>query len=239
MPTLFLKKLSKSEDKLKPIDTTMTDLIGNNQQARNILTTKLTVGSKILRRVRTAFFVVDADSHYNLLLGHDQIHANECVPSTLHEKLFQWVGDRVKEIMVEGRPQTVDINVEGAGHINQADTDPFICSSSGYRRSTTGAPKGSVGGYRRATRLVEMKRQKLGAEALDELWHNKPTEVGFSIELVKLANERSCIKILILEADLNKNDSARVEKTVTLPNDNSAKIHEGIKTMHGRIANQG
>ncbi|XP_020106673.1 uncharacterized protein LOC109722906 [Ananas comosus] len=98
MPTVFFKKLGKDEDELKPMDTIMTDFSGNGQQARGVLTTKITVGSKTLR---TAFFVVDADSQYNLLLGRDWIHANECVPSTLHEKLFQWVEDKVEEIRTE------------------------------------------------------------------------------------------------------------------------------------------
>ncbi|XP_020086726.1 uncharacterized protein LOC109709066 [Ananas comosus] len=121
MPTSFFKKLGKSQDELKPTDTIITDFTGSGQQARGVLTTEIMVGSKTLR---TTFFVVDADSHYNLLLGRDWIHANECVPSTLHGKLFQWVGDKVEEIRAKGRPQMVDINVERIGHINWADIDP-------------------------------------------------------------------------------------------------------------------
>nr|CAD1827515.1 unnamed protein product [Ananas comosus var. bracteatus] len=85
MPTLFLKKLGKSKDELKPTDTTITDFTENGQQARGLLTTELTVGSKTLR---ITFFVENASSHYNLLLRRDWIHANECVLSTLHGKLF-------------------------------------------------------------------------------------------------------------------------------------------------------
>lgn len=84
MPTSFFKKMGKSEDELKPTDTIMTDFTGSGQQAKGVLTTEITVGSKTLR---TTFFVVDADSHYNLL-GRDWIYANECVPLTLHRKLF-------------------------------------------------------------------------------------------------------------------------------------------------------
>nr|CAD1840643.1 unnamed protein product [Ananas comosus var. bracteatus] len=121
IPTSFFKKLGKSEDELKPTDTIMTDFTGSSKQAKGVLMTEITVGSKTLR---TTFFVVDADSHYNLLLGRDWIHANECVPSMLHGKLFQWIGDRVEEIRAKGWPQMVDVNSEGIGHINWADTDP-------------------------------------------------------------------------------------------------------------------
>ncbi len=86
MPTTFLKKIGKSEEELKPTDTTMTDFTRGGQAAREVLTTKITVDFKTLR---TTFFVVDAASHYNLLLGRDRIHANECIPSKLHEKLSQ------------------------------------------------------------------------------------------------------------------------------------------------------
>nr|CAD1838721.1 unnamed protein product [Ananas comosus var. bracteatus] len=122
---IIFKKLSKSEDELKPTNITIIDFTGNGPQARGIFTTELTVGSKIFRR---AFFVVDADSHYNLLLRRDWIHANECAPSTLQGKLFQWIGDRVEEIMAKGMQQTVDINVEGVSHISWADSDPYHIS---------------------------------------------------------------------------------------------------------------
>ncbi len=58
---------------------------------------------------------MDAASHYSLLLGHDWIHTNECVPSTLHEKLFQWVVDRVEEVVAKGRQQLADVSMESIG----------------------------------------------------------------------------------------------------------------------------
>ena len=41
------------------------------------------------------FFVIDIKGSYNLLLGHDWIHANCCVPSTMHQCLILWHGDDV------------------------------------------------------------------------------------------------------------------------------------------------
>ena len=54
---------------------------------------ELTIGSKTLL---TTFFVIDGKGSYSLLLGHDWIHANYCVPSTMHQCLIQWHGDDVE-----------------------------------------------------------------------------------------------------------------------------------------------
>jgi hypothetical protein len=48
--------------------------------------------------VPTAFFVVDVKERYNVLLGRDWIHANECVSSTLHQCVIQWIGDEVEVV---------------------------------------------------------------------------------------------------------------------------------------------
>ena len=49
----------------------------------------------------TTFFVVDVKGRYNILLGHGWIHANCCIPSTLHQCVIQWVGDDVEVIEVD------------------------------------------------------------------------------------------------------------------------------------------
>ena len=54
---------------------------------------ELTIGSKTLL---TTFFVIDGKGSYSLLLGHDCIHANYCVPSTMHQCLVQWHGGDVE-----------------------------------------------------------------------------------------------------------------------------------------------
>ena len=54
---------------------------------------ELTVGSKTLA---TAFFVFQVQGNFSLILGRDWIHANQCVPSTLHQFLIQWIGDEVE-----------------------------------------------------------------------------------------------------------------------------------------------
>jgi hypothetical protein len=68
---------------------------GEPSQAKGIVSVELTVGSKT---VPTAFFVVDVEGRYNVLLGRDWIHANCCIPSILHQCLIQWIGDEVEVI---------------------------------------------------------------------------------------------------------------------------------------------
>ena len=45
--------------------------------------------------VATAFFISEVQGNFNLILGHDWIHANQCVPSSLHQFLIQWIGIEV------------------------------------------------------------------------------------------------------------------------------------------------
>jgi len=46
----------------------------------------------------TAFFVADVQGYYNALLGRDWLHANQCVPSTMHQQLIQWSDDEVEVV---------------------------------------------------------------------------------------------------------------------------------------------
>ena len=59
---------------------------------------ELTIGSKTLL---TTFFVIDGKGSYSLLLGRDWIHANYCVPSTMHQCLIQWHGDDFKLVRAD------------------------------------------------------------------------------------------------------------------------------------------
>ena len=44
----------------------------------------------------TIFFINDGKGSYSLLLGHDWIHENCYVSSTMHQCLIQWHGDNVE-----------------------------------------------------------------------------------------------------------------------------------------------
>ncbi|KAF8028640.1 hypothetical protein BT93_E1319 [Corymbia citriodora subsp. variegata] len=72
MPNIYFQKLGKDEDKIIPTNVTLAIVID------------LTIG---FRTTRTTFFISDADVSYNLSLGKDWIHSNQCIPSSLHQVL--------------------------------------------------------------------------------------------------------------------------------------------------------
>jgi hypothetical protein len=72
--------------------------------AKGTTSMEQTVGSKT---IPTAFFVVDLQGKYNVIPGHDWIHANGCVASTLHQCVIQWVGDEVEVVRADDTASVV------------------------------------------------------------------------------------------------------------------------------------
>jgi tRNA uridine 5-carbamoylmethylation protein Kti12 len=64
-------------------------------EARGVVSMELTVGSKSLA---TAFFVVEVQCNYSVILGRNWIHTNCYIPSTLHQFLIQWIDDELKVV---------------------------------------------------------------------------------------------------------------------------------------------
>jgi hypothetical protein len=54
---------------------------------------ELTVGSKSLA---TAFFVIEVQGNYIVILDRDWIHTNRFVSSTLHQFLIQWIDNKIE-----------------------------------------------------------------------------------------------------------------------------------------------
>ena len=103
---------------------------------------ELTVGSKTLA---TTFFVSDVQGNFSLILGHDWIHANQCVPSILHQFLIQWIGDEVE--IVPGDTSsfiaTADSNSIGANDnikclsgLDLSDYELISCTKDGFVPAT-------------------------------------------------------------------------------------------------------
>jgi hypothetical protein len=74
---------------------TLNSVGGNPMETRGIISMELIIGSKSLI---TAFFVVEVQDNYNVILGRDWIHANRYVPSTLHQFLIQWIDDEIEVV---------------------------------------------------------------------------------------------------------------------------------------------
>ena len=88
-------KLGKGDQDLTKTDMMLKDFEGNVSLAQGVVCVELTIGCKSLP---TTFFIINGRGAYNLLLGREWIHANYCVPSTMHQCHVQWVGDKIEVI---------------------------------------------------------------------------------------------------------------------------------------------
>jgi hypothetical protein len=94
----IFKKLGREDDELMKTNLTLNGVGGNPMEARGVISMELTVGSKSLA---TAFFVVEVQGNYSVILGRDWIHANCCILSTLHHFLLQWIDDEIEVVHAE------------------------------------------------------------------------------------------------------------------------------------------
>jgi hypothetical protein len=96
MPYSFFKKMGKSDEELIKTNMTINGVGGGDPiGAKGVAAMDLTEGSKTLA---TGFFVAEVQGNYSIILGRDWIHANHCIPSTLHHFLIQWAGDDIEVI---------------------------------------------------------------------------------------------------------------------------------------------
>jgi hypothetical protein len=85
IPYSVLRQLGRSAKNLIKTNVTLSDFNGQASEAQGVLNVDLTMGSKT---VPTSFFVISSKSTYTILLGRDWIHANCCIPSTMHQCLI-------------------------------------------------------------------------------------------------------------------------------------------------------
>jgi hypothetical protein len=93
------RKLDKQDDELVKTNMTLSGVgTDSSIKARGVTSVELTIGTKTLA---AAFFVVDVEGNYSPILGRDWIHVNQCIPSTLHQMLIQWVGNDIEQVHVD------------------------------------------------------------------------------------------------------------------------------------------
>jgi hypothetical protein len=85
MPYSLFKKLRREGNELMKNNLTLHGMGGNIMEARGIISMELTIGSKSLA---TAFFIIEVQGNYSVILGRDCIHDNCSIPSTLHQFLI-------------------------------------------------------------------------------------------------------------------------------------------------------
>jgi hypothetical protein len=50
------------------------------------------------KSLATAFFIVEVQGNYSVILDRDWIHTNHCISSTLHQFLIQWIDDEIEVV---------------------------------------------------------------------------------------------------------------------------------------------
>ena len=99
---------------------------------------ELTIGSKTLAM---AFFVSEVQGNFNLILGWDWNHANQCIPSTLHQLHIQWIGDEVEVVhgdtssfvaLSDSNSVSAHDNVKCLSGLDLSDYDLISCTKDGF-----------------------------------------------------------------------------------------------------------
>ncbi|KAK1670837.1 hypothetical protein QYE76_058996 [Lolium multiflorum] len=119
MPYSMLRRLGRSSSDLIKTNVTLSDFNGQASDAQGVLNVDLTVGRKT---IPTTFFIVDSKSTYAVLLGRDWIHANCCIPSTMHQCVIQWDGDEVEVVQAD---DSAEISTAGMNAWETAGQEPL------------------------------------------------------------------------------------------------------------------
>ena len=106
--------------------------------AKGVASMELTVGIKTLA---TVFFVSEVQGNFSLILGHDWIQANQCVPSTMHQFLIQRISDEIE--VVHGETSSfiatadsnsigVHDNIKCLSGLDLSDYELISCTKEGF-----------------------------------------------------------------------------------------------------------
>jgi hypothetical protein len=98
MPYTTFRNLGMGRGDLTPTSIVLNDFSGNPSDNKGYVHVDLMIGYKTLL---TTFFVIEGKGAYSLLLGRDWIHANCCIPSTMHQQLVQWVDDDIEVVQAD------------------------------------------------------------------------------------------------------------------------------------------
>ncbi|XP_073051308.1 uncharacterized protein [Primulina eburnea] len=100
IPVRMLKSLGKNEEDLIPSEVSVAAFTGETTKTIGVFPADVTVGSM---SSLCAFFVVNSSANFQALLGRDWIHANQCIPSSMHQLLLFWKEDDVEVVEADGQ----------------------------------------------------------------------------------------------------------------------------------------
>jgi hypothetical protein len=149
MLSSLFKKLGSEDCEPMKTNMTLSGFFREASEAKGIVSGELTVNSKT---IPMAFFVVVVKGKYNILLECDWIHADGCVPSTVHQCIVQWIGDEVEVVMADDTACVV------ATEMHEDLQDREVCCLSG--RDLSGLDYISVGKH--GFMLVNVKPTVVG-----------------------------------------------------------------------------
>ena len=143
MPYSLYKKLGETDEELIKTNMMVSSVGGGDPiGTKGLASMELTVGSKTLA---TTFFVSEVQGNFSLILGRDWIHANQCVPSTLHQILIQWIGDEIEVVHGDTSSYiaTTDSNTLGVhddikclSGLDLSDFELISCTKDGFVPAT-------------------------------------------------------------------------------------------------------
>ena len=139
MPYSLYKKLGGQDEELIKTNTRISGIGGSEPiGAKGVASMEVIIESKTLA---TAFIVSELQGNYNLILGRDWIHANQCVPSTLHQFLVQWIGDEVEIVhgdtssfvaLADSDSISAHDNIKCLSGVDLSDYDLISCTNYGF-----------------------------------------------------------------------------------------------------------
>nr|AAX92796.1 retrotransposon protein, putative, unclassified [Oryza sativa Japonica Group]ABA93349.1 retrotransposon protein, putative, unclassified [Oryza sativa Japonica Group] len=162
MPYATFRKLGRNAEDLIKTNMALKDFGGNPSETKGVLNVELTVGSKT---IPTTFFVIDGKGSYSLLLGRDWIHTNCCIPSTMHQCLIQWQGDKIEIVPVD-----MSVNVASAD-LGLWEMDGLDCLS------------GKANGQAEASNKSLIKLIKRKISDYPRQWHTRLAEALWSYRM--------------------------------------------------------
>ncbi|XP_073049441.1 uncharacterized protein [Primulina eburnea] len=115
LPVRMLKRLGKNEEDLILSEVSVAAFTGKTTKTIGVFPADVTVGSM---SSLCAFFVVNSSANFQALLGRDWIHANQCIPSSMHQLLLFWKGDDVEVVEADGQPFQTSASAVEARYYN-------------------------------------------------------------------------------------------------------------------------